>query len=59
HTLRSHMDAEEVGLLKRAGASLTDADMEEIEAEYANARDPLMEESLQEQFGGLYRSLTK
>lgn len=59
HALRSHMDAEEVGLLKRAAASLTANDIEEIEAEYASARDPLMEESLKEHYGALYRSLMK
>jgi hemerythrin-like domain-containing protein len=55
--LRSHMDAEEVGLLKRARASLSDADLEEIGAQYAATRDPLMEESLKDQYGTLYRSL--
>ncbi|MGA8260600.1 MAG: hemerythrin domain-containing protein [Arenicellales bacterium] len=55
--LRSHMDAEEVGLLKRAKASLSDADLEDIGAQYASTRDPLMEESLKEQYGTLYRSL--
>lgn len=56
-TLRSHMDAEEVGLLKRAHASLTTQDLEEIDAAYASARDPLMENSLREEYTALYRSL--
>jgi hemerythrin-like domain-containing protein len=55
--LRSHMDAEEVGLLKRARASLTSADLEKIDAEYASAHDPLMEKSLEQEYGALYRSL--
>lgn len=57
--LRSHMDAEEVGLLKRAAASLSAEDLDEINAQYASTRDPLMEESLKEQYGALYRSLFK
>lgn len=56
-TLRSHMDAEEVGPLKRARASLTDQDLEEINAAYASARDPLMEDSLNKEYAALYRSL--
>lgn len=56
-TLRSHMDAEEVGLLKRARASLTADDLEEIDAAYASARDPLMEDSLKQEYAALYRSL--
>lgn len=56
-TLRSHMDAEEVGLMKRARASLTGEDLEEIDAAYASARDPLMEESLKVEYAALYRSL--
>lgn len=57
--LRSHMDAEEVGLLQRAGASLSDKDLEEIDARYASSRDPLMEESLNAEYAALYRSLFK
>ena len=56
-TLRSHMDAEEVGLLKRARASLDAEDLEEIDTAYASARDPLMEDSLKEEYTALYRSL--
>jgi len=56
-TLRSHMDAEEVGLLKRARASLSDSDLEEIDAAYASTRDPLMEDSLKQEYAALYRSL--
>lgn len=56
-TLRSHMDAEEVGLLKRARASLSARDLEEIDAAYASMRDPLMEDSLKEEYSALYRSL--
>lgn len=56
-TLRSHMDAEEVGPLKRARASLTGQDLEEITAAYASARDPLMEDSLNKEYAALYRSL--
>lgn len=56
-TLRSHMDAEEVGLLKRARASLTSEDLEEINAEYAASHDPLMAESLKAEYAALYRSL--
>ncbi len=55
--LRSHMDAEEVGLLKRARASLTSEDLEEIDAAYSSAHDPLMEESLKVEYAALYRSL--
>jgi len=57
--LRSHMDAEEVDLLKRANASLTDQDLDEINAQYASVRDPLMEESLNQEYAALYRSLFK
>lgn len=57
--LRSHMDAEEVDLLKRANASLSEQDLEEINAEYASAHDPLMEESLNQEYTALYRSLVK
>lgn len=56
-TLRSHMDAEEVGLIKRARAALTTEDLEEINAEYASAHDPLMEDSLKAEYAALYRSL--
>lgn len=56
-TLRSHMDAEEVGLLKRARASLSARDLEEVDAAYASMRDPLMEDSLKEEYSALYRSL--
>jgi len=56
-TLRSHMDAEEVGLLKRARAALSARDLEEIDAAYASMRDPLMEDSLKEEYSALYRSL--
>lgn len=55
--LRSHMDAEEVGFLKRARASLTSEDLEEIEAAYASGHDPLVTESLQVEYAALYRSL--
>lgn len=57
--LRSHMDAEEVDLLKRASASLSDQDLEEINAQYATVRDPLMEASLNQEYAALYRSLFK
>lgn len=56
-TLRSHMDAEEVGPLKRARTSLTTEDLREIDAAYASARDPLMEDSLKVEYAALYRSL--
>lgn len=55
--LRSHMDAEEVGLIKRARAALTSEDLEKINAEYASAHDPLMEDSLRSEYAALYRSL--
>lgn len=58
-TLRSHMDAEEVGLLKRAHASLTIDDLEAINAAYASMHDPLMEDSLKKEYGALYRSLVE
>lgn len=56
-TLRSHMDAEEVGLLKRAHASLTVDDLEAIDAAYAATHDPLMVDSLKKEYTALYRSL--
>lgn len=56
-TLRSHMDAEEVGLLKRARAALTSDDLATINAEYASVHDPLMEDSLNAEYAALYRSL--
>lgn len=55
--LRAHMDTEEQDFLERAKASLTKKDLEEIDAEYASARDPLMDESLQQEYGALYRCL--
>lgn len=57
--LRSHMDAEEVGPFKRANAALSDQDREEIDAEYASTRDPLMQESLKQEYASLFRSLFK
>lgn len=56
-TLRSHMDAEEVGPLKRARASLTSEDLDEVKAAYASAHDPLMMDSLKAEYAALYRSL--
>jgi hemerythrin-like domain-containing protein len=56
-TLRAHMNTEEAGLLKRARASLSDKDLEQIDSEYASVRDPLMEESLEKEYEALYRSL--
>lgn len=56
-TLRAHMNTEESDLLKLAKRSLTDEDLAEISNEYAASRDPLMEDSLQQQYGAIYRSL--
>ena len=56
-TLRAHMDTEESDLLKRARESLSKRDLEEIGREYSDARDPLMEQSLSEEYKALYRSL--
>jgi len=55
--LRSHMDKEEGDLLKLARNALDDEDLEAIAAEYAQTRDPLMEDSLEKEYGALYRSL--
>ncbi|HSH44133.1 MAG TPA: hemerythrin domain-containing protein [Arenicellales bacterium] len=54
---RSHMDAEEVGPLKLARAVLTDADLAQIDAAYASQHDPLMTDSLKEEYAALHRSL--
>jgi hemerythrin-like domain-containing protein len=54
---RSHMDAEEVGPLKLARAVLTDEDLAQIDAAYASAHDPLMTDSLKQEYAALYRSL--
>lgn len=56
-TLRTHMNTEEAGLLKRAEAALSEQDLSEIQEEYASIRDPLMEKSLQDQYSVLYRTL--
>jgi len=56
-TLRAHMDTEESDLLRRARAALSDADLEVVNRDYASMRDPLMEESLQQQYAALYRAL--
>jgi len=55
--LRAHMDKEESDLLKLARSALSDEDLEEISAEYASTREPLMEDSLEQEYGALYRSL--
>jgi len=55
--LRSHMDAEEVGILKRARAVLSDQDVADIEARYSDKRDPMMDDSLKKEYAALYRSL--
>lgn len=56
-TLRAHINTEESDLLKLAKQYLTDQDLEEINSEYASSRDPLMEDSLQQQYAAIYRSL--
>lgn len=56
-TLRAHMNTEEADLLKRARASLSEQDLEAIAEQYSGIRDPLLDESLREQYGNLYRSL--
>lgn len=55
--LRSHMDAEEVNVLKRARTVLSEQDLKDIDAQYTARRDPLMEESLEKEYAALYRSL--
>jgi len=55
--LRAHMDKEESGLLKLAQTTLTEQDLEDINSDYATVRDPLMEESLAQQYAAIYRSL--
>lgn len=55
--LRAHMNTEEGDLLKRARGSLSETDLEEIDSEYSSVRDPLMEESLKQEYEALYRFL--
>jgi len=56
-TLRQHINLEEGDLLRKARKFLSDDDMDDIKQQYANYRDPLLSDSLEQEYTALYQSL--
>jgi hemerythrin-like domain-containing protein len=55
--LRRHMSIEEGDLLRKARESLSPEDLSKVEKEYANFRDPLLSDSLEQEYSSLYQNL--
>lgn len=55
--LRRHMSIEEGDLLRKARESLSPEDLNKVEQEYANFRDPLLSDSLEQEYNSLYQNL--
>ncbi|MGI9316502.1 MAG: hemerythrin domain-containing protein [bacterium] len=56
-SLRRHMSIEEGNLLRRARDVLSTEDMNQVEQQYANFRDPLLSGSLEQEYNKLYLNL--